>query len=209
MGSERDGERGKRGGRGGGRGGGRRGDRQDSYVDPNEPPVEHIKATDKGWQPESVSKKKVVYDTEEAAEEAHELEFDSISGHFLELPITTPSLLKKVIALISTKLWMSTISKTCTEDCVSVSAMSFHLRFMDKCRSSNRLRMDEEDNEVLPPTSSLLEQVSGGVRITTSAELRSVSSRLINIVSRLTKGITVNFLLILKSYERFIDMIIA
>ncbi|KAJ3285590.1 hypothetical protein HDU79_007219 [Rhizoclosmatium sp. JEL0117] len=102
MGSERDGERGKRGGRGGGRGGGRRGDRQDSYVDPNEPPVEHIKATEKGWQPESVSKKKVVYDTEEAAEEAHEQEvckkvkgylnkltiekFDSISGHFFDRP---------------------------------------------------------------------------------------------------------------------------
>ncbi|KAJ3062274.1 Eukaryotic translation initiation factor 4 gamma 1 [Rhizoclosmatium hyalinum] len=110
MGSERDGERGKRGGRGGGRGRGLRGDRQDSY------------STSKPQRRDgsrSLSKKKVVYDTEEAAEEAHEQEvckkvkgylnkltiekFDSISGHFLELPITTPSLLKKVIALIFDK----------------------------------------------------------------------------------------------------------
>ncbi|KAI8618892.1 armadillo-type protein [Chytriomyces sp. MP71] len=85
----------------------------------NEPYVEPIKASGAGWAPETLVKKKVVYESEEAAIEAHENEvvkkakgllnkltiekFDSISGYFLELPITNQTILKKIIALIFDK----------------------------------------------------------------------------------------------------------
>ncbi|KAJ3001563.1 UNVERIFIED_CONTAM: hypothetical protein HDU68_006783, partial [Siphonaria sp. JEL0065] len=108
MGSE-GGRRGGRGGRGGGGGG--RGDYNNNQSNPNDPPVEPIKMSENGWTPDTLKKKKVIYETEEAAIEAHEAEvckkvkgllnkltiekFDSISGHFLELPITNPSILRK------------------------------------------------------------------------------------------------------------------
>ncbi|KAI8828524.1 hypothetical protein BJ741DRAFT_419988 [Chytriomyces cf. hyalinus JEL632] len=86
---------------------------------PNEPPVEAIKTTENGWTPDTLKKKKVIYENEEAAKEAHDAEvckkvkgllnkltiekFDSISNNFLELPITNPILLKKIIDIVYDK----------------------------------------------------------------------------------------------------------
>ncbi|KAI8610478.1 armadillo-type protein [Chytriomyces sp. MP71] len=85
----------------------------------NEPYVESIKASNTGWMPTVINKEKPVYESEEAAIEALENEvvkkatgllnkltierFDSISGHFLELPITNQPILEKVLALIFDK----------------------------------------------------------------------------------------------------------
>ncbi|KAJ3122607.1 hypothetical protein HK100_011905 [Physocladia obscura] len=118
--SSRDG--GDRGNRGRGvRGGGGGGpNRMSSYSQfANEPYVEPIKTTENGWTPHTLTSKKVVYESEDAAIEAREAEiekkvkgylnkltiekFDSVSGHFLELPITAPNILKKIIDLIFDK----------------------------------------------------------------------------------------------------------
>ncbi|KAJ3108132.1 hypothetical protein HK100_003480 [Physocladia obscura] len=114
-------EGGDRGNRGrGGRGGGSGPNRIISYSQfANEPYVEPIKTTENGWTPHTLTSKKVVYQSEEAATEAREAEiekkvkgylnkltiekFDSVSGHFLDLPITAPNILKKIIDLIFDK----------------------------------------------------------------------------------------------------------
>ncbi|KAJ3065388.1 hypothetical protein HDU98_011254 [Podochytrium sp. JEL0797] len=116
QGSERGGRGRGRGGRGGG--GGSYREREEAAL-ADLPYVEPIKATGLGWAPDTLGKKKVIYESEEAAQEAYEAEtckkvkgylnkltiekFDSISTHFLALPITSPSILRKVIALIFDK----------------------------------------------------------------------------------------------------------
>ncbi|KAJ3301203.1 hypothetical protein HDU76_005808, partial [Blyttiomyces sp. JEL0837] len=90
---------------------------------PPEPPVEPLKVSANAWTPETLVKKKkgavAEPESEEARIEALENEiikkakgflnkltiekFDQISGHFLNLPITSPSILKKLIELIFDK----------------------------------------------------------------------------------------------------------
>ncbi|KAJ3204621.1 hypothetical protein HDU82_005717 [Entophlyctis luteolus] len=116
----RDGKRSGRGGGGGGGGANRNSSAFSAIPLPGtEGYMEPLKATEKGWAPDTLKKKKVNYESEEAAMAAMVADiekkvkgylnkltiekFESISAHFLELQITDEIILRKVINLIFDK----------------------------------------------------------------------------------------------------------